>query len=91
MSEEKTPFELRKMQIDAALGRVDLQKPEGSRGGKVIGHTRSGKPIYEKVNHSEHKDYTKEEKWDIEQTHWEKKHPKEVAQAKEMAKRYPFL
>lgn len=32
---------------------------EGSRGGKVIGHTRSGKPIYSNANHADHKDFTK--------------------------------
>lgn len=31
---------------------------EGSRGGKVIGHTRSGKPIYDSHNHSGHKKFT---------------------------------
>jgi hypothetical protein len=29
-----------------------IMKAEGSRGGKVIGHTKSGKPIYESGNHS---------------------------------------
>lgn len=29
---------------------------EGSRGGKVIGHTKSGKPIYEYINDSTHHD-----------------------------------
>jgi len=31
---------------------------EGSRGGKVIGHTRSGLPIYENFNHPDHKNFT---------------------------------
>lgn len=36
----------------------DLEKSEGSRGGKIIGHTGSGKPIYENPNHPEHKVFT---------------------------------
>lgn len=38
----------------------DLEKAEGegSRGGKVIGHTKSGKPIYENANHEGHKNFT---------------------------------
>ena len=35
-----------------------IQKGEGSKGGKVIGHTISGKPIYENANHASHKDFT---------------------------------
>lgn len=34
---------------------------EGSKGGKVIGHTKSGKAIYENANHSKHKDFTVED------------------------------
>jgi len=30
---------------------------EGSRGGKVIGHTRSGKPIYDNPSHEGHKNF----------------------------------
>ncbi len=36
-----------------SLGRQSLSKSEGSRGGSVIGHTRSGKPIYS-ANSSKH-------------------------------------
>lgn len=35
-----------------------LEKAEGSRGGKVIGHTKSGKAIYDKSNHSGHDNFT---------------------------------
>lgn len=35
-----------------------LQKAEGSRGGKVIGHTKSGKPIYDTFGHEGHKHFT---------------------------------
>lgn len=42
---------------------------EGSRGGKVIGHTRSGKPIYEHFNHPEHKTFSREDHSDAFETH----------------------
>lgn len=35
-----------------------IQKAEGARGGKVIGHTKSGKPIYESANHPSHKNFS---------------------------------
>ena len=31
---------------------------EGSRGGKIIGHTKSGKAIYDHFDHPGHKDFT---------------------------------
>lgn len=41
---------------------IDLEKGgEGSKGGKVIGHTKSGKPIYDSYTHKEHKHFTKED------------------------------
>jgi len=41
---------------------LDIEKGgEGSRGGKVIGHTKSGKPIYDHFDHEGHKDFTKED------------------------------
>lgn len=39
----------------------DLEKAEGSRGGRVIGHTCSGKPIYANFNHPSHKNFTAED------------------------------
>lgn len=40
----------------------DLEKGgEGSRGGKVIGHTKSGKPIYDSFEHEGHKNFTTED------------------------------
>lgn len=40
----------------------DIQKSgEGSKGGKVIGHTKSGKPIYESFDHESHKDFSAKE------------------------------
>ena len=37
--------------------RVDVKKGEGSKGGKVIGHTSSGKPVYESHGHVAHGNY----------------------------------
>jgi hypothetical protein len=34
-----------------------IEKAEGSRGGKVIGHTKSGKPIYDSFGHPKHDDF----------------------------------
>lgn len=34
---------------------------EGSRGGKIIGHTKSGKPIYMNHSHSSHTSFTEHE------------------------------
>ena len=40
--------------------KVD-QGGEGSRGGKIIGRTKSGKPIYESHGHPSHKDFTSQD------------------------------
>jgi hypothetical protein len=42
---------------------------EGSRGGKIIGHTKTGKPIYENADHPEHKDFTSKEHQDAADLH----------------------
>ena len=34
---------------------------EGSRGGKIIGHTKSGKPIYEDHKHPSHREFSEQE------------------------------
>lgn len=39
--------------LNKSLEELDLLKGEGSKGGKVIGHTKSGKPIYA-VNTAKH-------------------------------------
>lgn len=41
----------------------------GPRGGKIIGKTRSGKPIYETSNHPAHKDYSPEDHVDAMKAH----------------------
>lgn len=49
---------------------IDIEKAgEGSKGGKVIGHTKSGKPIYESYNHSSHKDFSGQEHLEAFQAH----------------------
>lgn len=40
----------------------DIQKGgEGSKGGKIIGHTKSGKPIYDTHGHEGHKDFNEQD------------------------------
>lgn len=49
---------------------VDLIKAgEGSKGGKVIGHTKSGKPIYESHSHPDHANFSKEDHADAAAEH----------------------
>lgn len=42
---------------------------EGSRGGKVIGHTTSGKPIYGSFDHAAHKDFSAQDHADAAHIH----------------------
>jgi hypothetical protein len=44
---------------------------EGSRGGKVIGHTKSGKPIYDTFEHEGHKNYNAADHKDAADKHHE--------------------
>lgn len=49
---------------------VDIIKGgEGSRGGKVIGHTKSGKPVYEHSHNVAYHGYTKEEHQEASEHH----------------------
>lgn len=48
---------------------VEELKSEGSRGGKVIGHTKSGKAIYEKHEQSHTQHYTAEDHSDAMSAH----------------------
>lgn len=45
--------------------RIILMRPttdvEGSRGGKIIGRTSSGKPIYASASHGTHKGFSSKE------------------------------
>jgi len=48
---------------------------EGSRGGKVIGHTKTGKPVYEtgkKGDHAVYKNFSKEDHEDAGKLHKQK-------------------
>lgn len=48
----------------------DLEKGgEGSKGGKIIGHTKSGKAIYENPHHESHKEFTKQDHIDARDLH----------------------
>ena len=42
---------------------------EGSRGGKIVGHTTSGKPIYAKHSHPSHKEFTEKDHREAMATH----------------------
>lgn len=55
--------------IKKAKEELELEKGEGSRGGHVIGHTESGKPIYDKYSHKGHKNFTKQDHWDASDKH----------------------
>lgn len=39
----------------------DICKAEGVRGGKIVGHTKSGKPIYANANHEAHREFASSE------------------------------
>jgi hypothetical protein len=50
----------------------DIMKGEGDRGGHVIGHTKSGKPIYQKLyagGNTEYEGFTKEDHEDAAKLH----------------------
>jgi hypothetical protein len=55
--------------IQKAFDDVLEKGGEGSKGGKVIGHTKSGKPIYDKAGHAEHKNFTIEDHNDAKKLH----------------------
>lgn len=49
---------------------TELEKGgEGSRGGHIIGHTKSGKPVYEKKTHTSYKEFTEQDHFDAEALH----------------------
>ena len=58
------------LQLNELTGEVISKAGgEGSKGGKIIGHTKSGKPIYDSANHAEHKDFTSDDHKDAVKTH----------------------
>ncbi len=51
---------------------LELSKAgEGSKGGKVIGHTRSGKPVYANKSAHEYSDFSKEDHEDARRHHFD--------------------
>ena len=52
-----TALTIRQLRVDAGTG-------EGSRGGKVIGRTKSGKPVYNYFGHPEHRKFNASEHGD---------------------------
>jgi hypothetical protein len=74
ISESDKKFESSENTILKGFINNDLEKGgEGSRGGKVIGHTQSGKPIYENFEHKGHKNFTKTDHEDALLTHYSKR------------------
>jgi len=45
---------------------------EGSRGGKIVGHTKSGKPVYESARHPQHQEFSKSEHLEAKKFHDQK-------------------
>lgn len=56
-------------QLDNLLVKA---KGEGSKGGKIIGHTKSGKPVYagNKSDHQDHKEWESQDHKDAEEYHY---------------------
>lgn len=66
-------MDVQRSRILGAYG-LDIKKSksgEGSKGGKVIGHTSSGKPIYENHDHPHHASFTAQDHKDAANTHAE--------------------
>lgn len=49
---------LRKAMLGIGNDYFEKASKEGSRGGKVIGHTKSGKPIYDSFHHKHHESFS---------------------------------
>ncbi len=50
-------------------GLLTKSEGEGSHGGKIIGHTKSGKPIYDSADHASHNSFSVEDRADAITTH----------------------
>lgn len=44
--------------MDLQITGLKVDAGEGSRGGNIIGHTKSGKPIYDLFKHPQHNAFT---------------------------------
>lgn len=61
------------LDIDLDAIEEEILKAEGSRGGKVIGHTKSGKPVYYRNGtHSSYKDFGSDDHKDAAEIHRKK-------------------
>lgn len=65
-SEEENPFFFEKAQFVKNPGK---RGGEGSHGGDVIGHTKSGKPIYKRATSPYHASFSKQDHLDAAATH----------------------
>lgn len=68
MSDEEIEKSFDKSELDL----IEKAMGEGSKGGKIIGHTKSGKPIYENHDHPEHASFTSEDHRDAAYAHGDK-------------------
>ena len=75
------PSDLKKAYEILGLGDL-IEKAEGSRGGKVIGHTKSGKPVYASMKASHYDNFTAEDHRDA-MTHHDNKMRKTPSHKKE--------
>lgn len=58
---QKSQREVRERITGSYNGTLQKGKGEGSRGGKIIGHTSSGKAIYANASHASHKAFTSQD------------------------------
>jgi len=63
-----------KQRIANLYGNDEIQKGgEGSRGGKIIGHTKSGKAVYQNKDYHQYNDFNEEDHRDASKLHKEAK------------------
>ena len=61
ISQKDLDAHLRVLASKSASQKVEKSGGEGSRGGKILGHTSSGKPIYGSANHPDHASFSGED------------------------------
>lgn len=66
---DKDTFLNASKQLDDLIEKAGKKTGEGSRGGRVIGHTQSGKPIYADASHDGHKNFTSQDHTDAAELH----------------------
>jgi hypothetical protein len=71
--DEETEVLMKSFDSGKLIDEDEVNKAEGSRGGHIIGHTKSGKPIYETANHPGHKDFTSSEHYEAAKIHNQQK------------------